>query len=288
MKQLILSVFLFNLSAFSCEIIFQDNFVFTNSSKMSGVIKDSNCTTSINKSVLDIFKDLRGKVNIDFVKNEYLKDKDITLSPRLINIKSFSEFFKSRIEISENQKTFNETLIGRDSLSWDHEKTVSFNCSNCQNNGKKQVSIKIINYIENTEEVVWAKFNLLEKVKILAPKSNSIKAFTTINVNNIEEKYSYVTNADHYFDNKLILKFYKSTKSIKPGVAIKVSDVTKRALVKPGMMVNVILNGNGIKIKRRAKSMSYGYFGDNIKLLTTKRKEIFGVASNDNEVTVDL
>ena len=52
-------------------------------------------------------------------------------------------------------------------------------------------------------------------------------------------------------------------------------------------MVNVILSGHGIKIKRRAKSMSYGYFGDNIKLLTSKRKEIFGIASNDNEVTVE-
>ena len=288
MKILFLGTLFISLSAFSCEIIFQDNFVFTNPSKMNDLIKDSNCTTSINKSVLDIFKELRGKVNIDFVKNEYLKDKDITLSPRLINIKSFSEFFKSRIEISKNQKTFNETLIGNESLFWDHEKTVSFNCNNCQTNGKKQVAIKIINYIENTENVIWAKFNLLEKVKVLTPKSKRIKAFTTINVKNIEEKYSYVSDPEQYFDNLSILKYYKSTKAIKPGTPIKVSDITKRALVKPGSIVNVILNGNGIIIKRKAKSMSYGYFGDNIKLLTPKRKEIFGVASNDNEVTVDL
>ncbi len=288
MKKVLTIILLSSLNVFSCEIMFHENFIFTSTDKMNDLIKESNCTASMNKSVIDIFRELRGKVNIDFIKNEHLKDKDITLSPRLINIKSFSEFFKSRIETSDSQKTFNEQLIGRDSLSWDHEKTISISCPQCDSNGSKQVAIKIINYIENSETTVWAKFDLLEKTKVLVNNNDSLKSFVEINPKGIKEEYRYVKNPGQYFDNLELLRFYKTNKNIRAGSALKNTDISKRALIKPGNYVNVILEVNGIKIKRKAKSMSYGYFGDSIKLMTSKRTEIFGVASGDNEVTVQL
>lgn len=287
MKKLVF-LFLISFKALSCEIMLHENFVFTTPHKMDSLIKESNCTASMNAEVIGIFKDLRGKVNIDFIKNEYLKDKDITVSPRLVNIKSFSEFFKSRVEIDENQKTFNETLIGRESLYWDHENTIAFKCQSCEKNGRKQLAIKIINYIENTENTVWAKFDLLERTKVIFSKKHNIKSFRPITTADLAEEYRYVKNPEHYFDNIEALKYYKSNKTLKSGQPIKVSDVSKRALIKPGAYVNVLLDAGGIKIKRKAKSMSYGYYGDTIKLMTPKRKEIFGVASNDNEVTVQL
>lgn len=206
-----------------------------------------------------------------------------------LKVYNLNDFLNEHYTIGQNKSFMGSSFIGpKKYLSLSNEHEVKVVCDNCERSlGEK--NIKLVRNNQNTEQNVWLKTTLAFEVeaffptKILHPTSEVLTQSTFV------KKSTHTTHPQNLITDIDRIKFLQLRRVLDPNRPINKSDFIKQNLIIAGKHAQVIFKSNGINLSLKALPLSYGKFGDSVRLRNPKsNKIIIGKVIDYNTVLVEL
>lgn len=260
--------------------------------KATKLIKSDNCTFLERQNFLQFILNSNGSIHSSqaskLIKNLY--KQDIKISPKRISIYSFKKTLKNNFNPNSNWHWNNIKLTSRESvIALNENESISFNCTNCEYSGSKNIKVTITNPISGTYKYEWLNGDIVIKTKALVSLSNLGVNNQALNKKLFHTKNVFLKSPETLFTNSNSLHFYKLNKPIKSGKSLSFRDLTPVNLVKIGQPTKVIIKNDRLSLSSIAKPMKSGRFGEMIQLRHPKtNKIIMGKVVDFNKVIVEL
>ncbi|MFZ8933570.1 MAG: flagellar basal body P-ring formation chaperone FlgA [Bacteriovoracaceae bacterium] len=259
-----------------------------NSNKHS-FIKKTTCSKKVSQKFIHLIREVSGTIDqrkINHLLKEDGLNKKITIRPLKVRIIPLSQFLRNNIKIPNQLISFDNIKILDRSIGFgiDYSQGHNINCNNCDRPGLKNISINI-----EGEQPLWLSTTLKFKINAIVATKNISPSIRPLTDNQFKMKSIFSDRPDSFFTDLKLMKFYKSSRPISTGSAIKKNDVTKLDLVQIGKPTSIILSGSGFSISSIGIPMGNAKLHENVRLRNTKTNKIVTAEVVDfNKVKINL
>lgn len=214
--------------------------------------------------------------------------KNIELDHEL-EVYNINDYLNLQYRIGQNKSFMGSSFIGPHkylALSKKHDLRVV--CENCDKSlGEK--NIKLVRNNQRDDQNIWLKTTLAFEVeaffptKIMHPTSDVLSQTTFV------KKATHTTHPQTLVTDINRIKFLQLRRVLDPNKPLNKSDFIQQNLIIAGRHAQVIFKSDGINLSLKAIPLSYGKFGDSIRLKNPKsNKIIIGKVIDFNTVLVEL
>ncbi len=246
----------------------------------------SNCTDADLRAVFAVLKDQDGVVPVprlqaavgDGIRIRATGDVRVEALASLSR-RSFAEATQATIEV---QTPFQGALI-----PIGENQDLQLSCHPCQFLGDELLKVALYEGSAKKEINVQARFTRLVQAWRLR---RNVPAFSQgLSEADFEKVQAAATLYAPYLSDISRIGYYKTNKPLRAGEVIRATDVSPINLVRAGSRVEVVFEGESIRLKSSALSRQNGGFGDHIEIWNqaTGRKHR-GQVIDHNRVVVEL
>lgn len=273
--------------AFSaCKIVSYPQIIKLNKTLDNSIIKESDCNQVTQEAFIDFISSSSGSLDAKHLSHIFKMENqfDISFEPSLINVFKIEEKLQDLLNLGEqNILTKITSLYDKASIQTKETDSLKAHCNNCDSAGQKNIKLFVNN------KAIWLTGQIYLK---------RIGFIVNTEINPFSEKLrSHLFNAKTFFDDgrshlfKDIehIQFYKTNKKLSPGDALKTTDLSPIALVKPGQRIKVVLKGANISLRSTGRARSMGKYGEFIEIYNEKtNKKVTAQVVDFNTVMVQL
>lgn len=210
--------------------------------------------------------------------------QEVEFKPSTIKVLSVDEKLGNLLNLGKETTLARITsLHDKASIQVSNDDKLKAICNNCDSAGQKNIKLYI------NDKSVWLTGQLyLKRVGYII--KDEINPFSEkLNPTLFSAKTFFDDGKSHLFKDIDNIKFYKTNKKLSRGEALKTSDLSPIALIRPGQRIKVILKGENISLKSTAFSRSMGKIGDFIEVYNEKtNKKVTAQVVDFNTVMVQL
>ena len=252
------------------------------------VIKKSNCKTSVKLKFVKAIQATTGLLSNSMLQKEFAINA--TILPEKIRIDILEEILLNNYELSNVWAFKKVHSVGQKPiLLLSENESLSFECSQCTNPGKKSIKVFIHDALRGTKKIKWINSTLLTRTFALVANTDFNVNNKPLNLAQFKIKEVFSKHPESFFTNKKMMRFYKVNKVVRKNTPIKHSDLSPISLVKNGQAVTIELKNATLSLYGKAIPLKNAFFGETVQLRNLKsNKVIIGKVVDYNKVVVEL
>lgn len=248
------------------------------------IIKNSDCSNSINSRFVDLIQSADGKVSNSFVK-KYLgnNENQIEISPKVIEVKKISHILNEKLNLDSLFIINVSSLHGKSSLNLSANENFSVKCNACDSMGLKNLKVTFKN------KSIWFSAKLGQNVSVLKPIQHLNRQTPVLSKKDFVTSKIQVYQRTNHFTDLDNIQFYRLNRNLNAHDFLKNTDVTPKSLVNFGQKVHLKIKTKTIELKSVGIAKKGGKLGDFIEVQNIKTKKIFlGKIVDFNKVVVEI
>lgn len=286
MKKITCFIFLFSTFAYSdCNIETYSKIIKINNKLDQSIIKNSNCSQKINDTFMDFIDSASGTLSANYLQRYFKNEHQVSfsISPEKIQVNSINEhlddFFNNDSLLIKKVTSLHNTA----SFNLTEQDEITFDCSNCNSTGEKNVSA----YLNKTK--IWLNVLIHVKRKAYQLVKNISDLSEKIDASFFKEILITDTGNIPLLESIEHIQYYQPTKILRRGDIIKKFDLRSRIVIRHGNKVKVIIKKPSINVETMAIANQNGKIGETIELFNEKTRKRFTANVIDfNKVEVNL
>ena len=257
------------------------------------LILSSTCSQKTNTTLVNIINNFENSISTKYIleafSNEFNEEISY-ISPSIITKISLPKLLVNNINTSSKAKFAEVSILsGKRILSLRNSERLKISCTNCSSGGPKEIQAFIQNVRDGTEKRFWIRGNLLIQANILTTTQNISVTKKRLTKSDVQVVEKYVEHPEIYFTNVDHIMFYKMSRTLAKGDALKTRELIPISLVRPGQAVQVIFKHGNLLLKSLAMPTSIGKLGESVTLRHIKTlKTIYGTVIGNNKVQAAL
>lgn len=206
-----------------------------------------------------------------------------------LQVYNLNEFLNEKQKPSQDKSFFGSSFIGtKKYLSLANKHQVKIVCDNCEQSlGEK--NIKLVNTGEEKDQTIWLKTSLAFEVEAFFPKKIMHPTSDVLSRASFIKRSTASTQPQNLITDIKKIKFLQLRRMLDPNKPISKTDFVQHNLIIAGRHANVVFKSNGVNLSLKAIPLSYGKFGETVRLRNPKsNKIIIGKVIDFNTVLVEL
>jgi len=252
------------------------------------LIKKTNCNQEIQNRFLSTIENLEGVINAK--RLQVMISDVLEIHPQKIEIISLENHLRERLGIT-NKKFIRNLKFTRPRryIAIDKHHNLTVSCDACEFLGHKNIKLTISSVNSSDNQYLWATFDLHIQSHALKAKSPLRVTNEPVTADDFEKKLVFTQHPERFFLKENALKYYKLNRNLRQGEVLEFNALSPVHLVRPGTLVSIELNENGVKLSGKALPTRAGKLGEIIQLINQKSKRpILGKVVDYNKVVVEL
>lgn len=239
--------------------------------------------------VNEVISAVEGKIT-SFQIAEIFKTKGLIISvqPQMIQVQHLGQLVREQLHLPTGvQLKSSEAVDANNLLSLAPGDRVEIECTACLFGSRQPLNLNVKGFDGSMKSfTILADFKkLVKSYRMLTSQA----AFSEITPNMLREEYVESIPHTELVTNLNTLKFYKLNKPLRAGELLKQSDLNALNLVRAGVMTEVVIENDLVKVKTTGISRSNGVLGQMVEVYHPKKnKKYYGKVIDNNKVLVDL
>lgn len=278
----------FSQSSFTCEIeTYAQIVILDTSADHSRLIKNTNCANEELSSFINFVQTAQGTVSAQAFQQIL---PGVELKPSRIR------FYNLQAQMNSHSLLPNEAQIvqasqinGQSFIAANAHEQIDFECQSCPAAGEHTLKISVRDVLGGKKTDHWAKVNIGVPVTAFVATRAQQAHLNALQSDGFEIKTIISTNPQEILNSETPIHFFKLSRAISPGETLKRSIVSPIQLVRPGVTSALTVRDSNIVLNGFALPLSYGVWGEVIKLKNQKSSRIImGKVIDHNKVVVEL
>ena len=277
----------------------------TQMQQVGELIKHSNCSGEKIWAFFSTIQNIAGKISSSHL-NRLLREEgragSIQLRPDSIEVFPLANIVARQVVLGEGLSVHHIKAVGGVyAVGVDGWSQVQLTCHACNSVGIKNLSVLLVDSVNGYRKNLWATMrvtrfgrvvvaardihpaaakSLADEVKWAALDLSGLSSFSN---------FSDFTDQNHYIQSMDDLRYFKVNKFIQRGTPLKHSDLLPLNLVESGRLAQVVMKGNGLRLKTQAIARQAGKHGEFITLYNPQSKQqVRGRVVDFNRVEVEI
>ncbi len=247
------------------------------------IIKNSNCSESINQKFIEIVSNASGKINHQFISNYIDEEAQIKVSPKIIMVETINTVISEQLGLKDLVIVKTHSLLGKSAVTLSSNDMISVACQNCNDIGTKNIKLNI------NKEQLWLTSTIGKKVSVFKPIQNLNRQTPILSKDDFSPTSTVMTSKGNYFTDIENIRFYKLNRNLDNRSFLKNTDLTAKNLVSFGQKVKLKIKTKNIELKSIGTAKRGGRLGDFIEVQNPKSQKVFlGKIIDYNKVLVEL
>lgn len=282
--------FLFQAQAFASECFIETYdkiLILSDGANNSKLIKRSDCDSSTLADFASFASKAQGRISQRFISKALPKVKLIPSEVTFLNI---TEQLNIRsILPRDGRVTKARKINGEGFIGLTKDQRFDIDCSSCPSIGEHTLKIVIKDTLGQVKETQWVKAAIGVPTRALVAKRSVTATLGAINASDFAVKTIISEQPQKLLPADFPLHFHKISRSLSGGELLTRANVSPLQLVRPGVPAQVTIKGSGITVSGSASPLTYGVWGEVIKLKNTNsQRVIMGKVVDHNKVVVKL
>lgn len=217
-----------------------------------------------------------------------ISESTFSMQQNRISVINLNEYLNQNYILGNNKTFFGTKFVNnKNYLSLSSKEDFKVVCDHCEKAlGEK--NIKLISQ-NSTNEQVWLKSTIAFEVEAFFPTKIMHPTSEVLAKNLFIKKSTHTISPQSLITDINKVKFLQLRRVLDPSNPISKNDFIKQNLIVAGRHANVVLKASGISLSLKALPLSYGKYGDTVRLRNPKsNKIIIGKIIDYNTVLVEL
>lgn len=289
MKYLVLIFFIsFVQSALACTIETYSHILILNKNESyTNIIKKSDCTKDILGQFATFASAAQGTISSDSFQRSF---PGITLKPDRVRFSSLEEYLEQRAFLPKEGRLINVSkLNGSGVIVIAEGQRFDVSCDTCPSTGVNTLKLVMRDNLGQQLNTHWLKVEIAIPAKAFVAKRHFPASFDGLDPTGFEIKTILTSKPQSLASTNAPIQFFKLSRSLAPGAVLERDNISPVQLVRPGSEVSVIISDGNVLINGSAAPLSYGVWGESIKLKNIRSSRIItGKVVDYNKVIVEL
>ncbi len=253
----------------------------------SQLIKHSDCEQKTLAAFLSFAQDAQGIVTQRTFARLF---PNVTLKPARVEFHNLENRLGLQgILPTEGRLVSAQKLDGINFIGAQAQDHIDYECQSCPSTGENTLKISVRNVLGAKQKIHWVKATIGIPVEALIAIRAHQANLKSIDPAAFERRTILSSNPQELLDPSTPIHFFKLSRAVAPGEILKRASVSPVQLVRPGVTSQLTIRDAGITISGDALPLSYGVWGETIKLKNPRSSRvIMGKVVDHNKVVVEL
>lgn len=284
-----LLAFIFSTTAaLGCFIETHDQVIILNQGDdFSALIKNSDCNSDIQERFVEFARNAQGTITTQTFNKIF---PNTTLRPARVQFHSLNDQMTMHGLLPQNGQILTANRLSDSAfIALRNDQRFDLECPACNSVGENTVKLTIRDQLGQRHATKWFKVRVGVPTRAYVATKVHQASLNALDATGFEVKTIVSDRPQELAAADIPLHFYKVARTISPGEELKRSHISPVQLVRPGVEAHVTVNDNGIQIKGIATPLSFGVYGETIKLKNNRSsRTILGKVVDHNKVIVEL
>lgn len=286
--RLLLAFILSTTAAFGCFIETHDQIVILNQGDdFSALVKNSDCSSQEQERFVDFARNAQGTITALTFNKIF---PNTTLRPERVQIHSLSDQMAMHGLLPKHGQVITANRLNdRAFIALNRDQRFDLECPACTSVGENTVKFTIRDQLGLKHSTQWFKVRIGVPTKAYVATKVHQASLNPLDPSGFEIKTIITDRPQELAHAEMPLHFYKISRTLSPGEELKRGQISPVQLVRPGVEAHITVQDGGVLIKGIATPLSFGVYGETIKLKNNRSsRTIMGKVVDHNKVIVEL
>lgn len=284
-----LLAFIFSTTAaLGCFIETHDQVLILNQGDdFSALVKNSDCNGEVQGRFVEFARNAQGTITTYSFNKIF---PGITLKPERVQFHSLADQMAMHGLLPKNGQVMSAARLNDHAfIALTNDQRFDLECPTCNSVGENTVKVTVRDNLGLKQATRWFKVTIGVPTKAYVSTKVHQATLNALDATGFEVKTIISDRPQELASTELPLHFYKVSRTIAPGEELKRSHISPVQLVRPGVEAHITVQDGGVLIKGIATPLSFGVYGETIKLKNSRSsRTIMGKVVDHNKVIVEL
>lgn len=288
MRKIWLLTFFISFASHACFIKTHEQVLIVNKSdNYSKLVKSSDCNDETLRRFVNFAKAAQGTVSAHSFSQSF---PGVTLEPSRVKFLTLEDQLSLRSILPNDGRVIEASRISGDGfISMSHDQRLDIECPTCSRAGESSVRVNIKDNFGAIQKTHWFKVTIGVPTQAFVATQTHKAGLLALDPKGFEMKTIFSAKPHQIVSSSTPLQFYKIARNLSAGEILETSNISPLQLVKPGVEAQVTVTDKNVTINGTATPLSYGVWGETIKLKNTRSSRIImGKVVDHNKIVVEL
>ena len=250
--------------------------------------KASNCQEKNLQKLGEFLISIKGNISSQRLAENF--KEAVTISPAQVEVMHIEDVLKQKLDLRKEHFLENIRLVNTYSiLTLSENERISADCSNCHNNGLKNIQIEIKDSQKNSSRQLWIQASLMSLARAYVAADNLRVNQKPLSSNDFIKKDILTLNPNQLVSDDKQIGFYRINRALPKGEALTEAHLSPIRLVNQGTPASISLENSSLQLQGSAIPMNGGHYGETVRLRNPNSNRIItGRVVDFNKVVISL